>query len=112
MLFRSKFSISVTGDVSQSGQLRGRLRVVEFNDPKLLQNTGGGFFLANNSKIQTADAAQPNVRQGVLEMSNASTITEMTNLITAMRFYEMNQRVVQAQDERMGKAISELASPS
>jgi flagellar basal body rod protein FlgG len=36
----------------------------------------------------------------------------MANLITVMRAYEANQRVVQMQDERMGRVISELGSPS
>src|SRR2546430_1203488 len=33
---------------------------------------------------------------------------EMAHLITAMRMYEASQRVIQAQDERMGRAIAEL----
>ena len=37
---------------------------------------------------------------------------EMTNLISVMRAYEANQRVIQMQDERMGRAISELGNPS
>jgi len=28
-----------------------------------------------------------------------------------MRHYEANQRVIQSQDERMGRAISELGNP-
>jgi flagellar basal body rod protein FlgG len=34
----------------------------------------------------------------------------MVSLIASMRMYEANQRVVQMQDERMGKAISELGN--
>jgi flagellar basal body rod protein FlgG len=36
----------------------------------------------------------------------------MTQLITAMRMFEANQRVIQAHDERMSQAISELGNPS
>jgi flagellar basal body rod protein FlgG len=35
---------------------------------------------------------------------------EMAHLITAMRLYEANQRVIQAQDERMSRAITELSA--
>jgi flagellar basal-body rod protein FlgF len=52
------------------------------------------------------------VRQGFLENSNTSPMLEMANLVNAMRIYESNQRVMQMHDERMGKAISELGSPS
>jgi flagellar basal body rod protein FlgG len=34
----------------------------------------------------------------------------MANLISAMRMYEANQRVIQAHDDRMSKAITELGS--
>jgi flagellar basal body rod protein FlgG len=33
-------------------------------------------------------------------------------MITAMRTFEANQRIVQIQDERMGKVISDLGNPS
>jgi flagellar basal body rod protein FlgG len=36
----------------------------------------------------------------------------MANLITAMRGFETNQRIVQLNDERMGRAISELGNPN
>ncbi len=34
----------------------------------------------------------------------------MAHLITAMRMFEANQRVLQAQDERMGQAIAALGT--
>jgi flagellar basal body rod protein FlgG len=37
---------------------------------------------------------------------------EMAHLITSMRMYEANQRVIQAQDDRMGRAITELGNPT
>ena len=45
-------------------------------------------------------------------VANTSTVAEMANLISVMRSYEANQRLVQMQDDRMGKAISELGTPS
>ncbi|MBM3848470.1 MAG: flagellar biosynthesis protein FlgC, partial [Verrucomicrobia bacterium] len=49
------------------------------------------------------------VRQGFLELSNSNPVSEMTHMISAMRMFEMNQRVVQSQDERMGRTITELS---
>jgi flagellar basal body rod protein FlgG len=36
----------------------------------------------------------------------------MVNLISAMRQYEANQRIIQMQDDRMGRTISELGNPN
>jgi flagellar basal body rod protein FlgG len=36
----------------------------------------------------------------------------MTGLISSMRAFEANQKVIQTQDERMGKVISDLGSPT
>ena len=39
--------------------------------------------------------------QGFLETSNVNTVSEITNLITAQRAYEMNSKVIQASDEML-----------
>jgi flagellar basal body rod protein FlgG len=36
----------------------------------------------------------------------------MASLITAMRMFEANQKVLQMQDERMGRVISDLGGTS
>lgn len=102
-------SIAANGDISQGAARKGRLKVVEFNQPQLLTQLGGGMFGAMDPKLQAGDSPRPNVRQGFLEAANTSSVTEMANMITAMRHFEVNHKMVQLQDERMGKAISELA---
>ena len=37
-----------------------------------------------------------------------SAVAEMVGMIHAMRMYEANQKVIQTQDERMGRVISDL----
>lgn len=105
-------SVAQDGTISQGGEGRGKLNIVAFNDPKLLTPTGGGFYLAKDPALQTSEEGAGIVRQGFLEGSNTSAVNEMANLITVMRAYEANQRVVQMQDERMGRAISELGNPN
>jgi flagellar basal-body rod protein FlgG len=41
------------------------------------------------------------VRQGFLETSNVNVVSEITNLITAPRAYELNSKVIQTSDEMM-----------
>ncbi len=105
-------SISATGEVSQGGQVQGKLRIVDFNQPQLLTSTGGGYFMAQSPDLVPNEIAKPSLRQGYLEGANTSSVAEMANLITVMRGFEANQRVIQIQDERMGRAISELGNPS
>jgi flagellar basal-body rod protein FlgG len=104
-------TVASDGTISQGGEVRGKLQVVAFNDPNLLMSAGGGFFLAKDPALQESEQHGSIIRQGFLEGSNASAVGEMANLITVMRGYEANQRVVQMQDERMGRVISELGSP-
>jgi flagellar basal-body rod protein FlgF len=108
----SPLSVSPTGEISQGADVKGRLRLVDFSKPSLLTPIGGGCFLANNPELTAADSATTKVRQGFLEGSNTSPTSEMARLLIAMRMFEANQRVLVAQDERLGRVISELASPS
>jgi flagellar basal body rod protein FlgG len=105
-------NISSTGAVTQGTSSRGLLKVVNFDDLSRISPMGGGYFVANDPQLQSVDAKGASIRQGFLEGSNTSPLAEMANLITAMRMFEANQKIIQSQDERMGKAISELAGTS
>lgn len=105
-------SISPSGEVSQGADSKGTLQAVEFNQPQLLTQIGGGYFLANSPGLKPQPAVDSSVRQGFLETSNTSPAMEMAHLISAMRMYEANQRLIQGQDERMGRAITELGNPN
>lgn len=107
---RGVISISQSGEVAQGAEQKGKIKVMQFNDPQLLTTLGGGLFLAANPNLQPAAVANVTLRPGFLEGANTSPVAEMVNLISAMRMYETNQRVIQMQDERMGRAISELGS--
>jgi flagellar basal body rod protein FlgG len=104
-------SISSGGEVSQGADVKGKLRVTDFNDPSLLQPSGNGYFLATHPNLRPQDAIGTTLRQGFLEGANTSSAAEMVNLISAMRLYEANQRVIQMHDDRMGKTIAELGNP-
>jgi flagellar basal body rod protein FlgG len=104
-------SISDSGQVTQGAEVRGTLRLVDFNDSKLLTPISRSYFLANHPDLRTEEAPDTTVRQGYLEAANTAAAEEMAHLIAAMRIYEANQRVIQAHDERMGKTIMELGDP-
>jgi len=105
------FSISTTGEVSQGAELKGKLRVSDFEKPELLTQISGGYFLPGDPTA-IGQPSSATLRQGYLEASNTSVVGEMANLMTAMRTFEANQRIIQMQDERMAKTIGELGNPN
>jgi flagellar basal-body rod protein FlgF len=107
-----ELSISSTGEVSQGTDLKGQLRVVDFNEPGLLTPITRGNFLSRDPRLQARDASNTTFRQGFLEVANTSPVAEMAEMITAMRAFEVNQRVIQAHDERLGRVVSELGNPT
>jgi flagellar basal-body rod protein FlgF len=52
------------------------------------------------------------LKVGALEASTVDLAQEMTDLITALRSYQINQRALQIQDQTLGKAVNELAKLS
>ena len=108
---KTPVTISTTGEVSQGPDLKGKLKITTFDNPALLTQISGGYFLANKPGLRSSPATAT-VRQGFIESSNTSEVREMANMITAMRTFEANQRIVQIQDERMGKVINDLGNPA
>ncbi len=105
-------SVSATGVVSQGPDTRGKLKLTEFGRPDLLTQISGGYFTAGNPAAQGKPSPSSSLRQGYLEASNTSTVTEMAAMMTAMRGFEANQHIIQIQDERMGRLISDLGNPN
>ena len=101
-------AIAPSGDVKQGDTSVGKLKVVGFNNPQLLKDVGDGNFVADAPGLQPTAATDARLRQGFIEGSNASNMKEMSSLLTNIRQYETNQRVIQMQDERIGHAISTL----
>jgi flagellar basal body rod protein FlgG len=108
----AQFSIAPDGTLSQGADTKGKLKITTFSDPHLLTYVGNGNYIATDPNLQPSTATDVTMRQGYLEASNASAVVEMAHLVTAMRQYEASQRVVQTQDDRMGRAISELGNPN
>ncbi|MGO8677417.1 MAG: flagellar hook-basal body protein [Limisphaerales bacterium] len=108
----SPVTVAINGEVSQAGVVVGRLKLAEFKDPAALVQAGGGCFVVGDPATQPGTPATVTVHQGFLESSNSSPVMEMGNMITAMRFYEANQKVAQMEDDRINHLISDVASPT
>jgi flagellar basal-body rod protein FlgG len=105
-------SVSATGEVSQGAIPKGTLRIVDFPDPGQISDIGEGLFVNNDPDLRPIAATNYAVHQGALEGANASSIREMADLITSARLFEANQKVIQSQDERLARLISEVGNPN
>jgi len=54
--------------------------------------------------------ADAEVVQGALERSNVNVIEEMVNMITLMRTYETEQKLIQAQNESLERLINDMGA--
>lgn len=104
-------SISATGEVRQGGEVKGKLSLADFENPELLTRTNGVYFLATDPGLQSK-AATGTLREGFVEGANTTALSEMANMMTAMRTFEANQHVIQIQDDRLGKVINDLGNPT
>jgi len=110
-------NVSATGEVSQANlsggtDQKGKLQITEFKNPRLLTMTRGGNFIAADPAAQPSADAGSKIRQGYSEAANSSPTLEMSGLITAMRMFETNQKVMTMQSDRMSRVISDLGGTS
>ena len=105
-------TINRTGQVqvTLSGQTApttvGSVHLAVFPNEAGLDAQGENLFLqtaASGNPVTGAPAAPGfgAVMQGFVETSNVNVVTEITNLITAQRAYEMNSRVITTSDQMM-----------
>jgi flagellar basal-body rod protein FlgG len=105
-------TIDSTGQVqaSISGQtatsLLGQFQIATFPNETGLDAQGQNLFLesAASGNAVTGTPGSPgfgSVQQGFVETSNVNVVTEISNLITAQRAYEMNSKVITAGDQML-----------
>jgi len=101
--------INGDGTVStENGQL-GKLQVVTFDKPLALKRAADGMYTTDQL---TVPVDRPQLAQNALERSNVEAVLEMTRMIEVSRQYKSTQSLIDKEDERIRKAINELAKVS
>jgi len=98
--------VSVTLPGSTSSTILGQFTITTFINDAGLQPQGSNLFTATPASGTPQDgiAGTNNagtLLQGSLEQSNVEAVTEISNLISAQRAYEMNSKVITAADEML-----------
>ena len=84
----------------------GQLQLADFINPAGLEAIGNNFLLETDASGAPV-VGNPNednfghLEQGALERSNVDVVSEITELITAQRAYEMNSNVISTSDEML-----------
>ncbi|HEX3765035.1 MAG TPA: flagellar basal-body rod protein FlgG [Kofleriaceae bacterium] len=92
---------------SQPVQL-GKLQIATFVNPAGLAAQGSTLFRetsASGAAVLGApgEGGAGSIRQGMLEASDVNVVTEMIDLISGQRAYEINSRVIKAADDMLGE---------
>jgi flagellar basal-body rod protein FlgF len=101
-------SIDANGAIATSAGVKGRLRLVEFENPQALARVGNNLFSGGEPQA----AASTRVVQGAIEKSNVSGIAEIAEMIRVQRSYESVTSMLQRQDDIRREAINTLGSLS
>jgi flagellar basal-body rod protein FlgG len=103
-------TISITDDKGTQSSI-GSLQLARFQNPAGLTNEGDNLY-AETVASGTPTVGTPGqngtgyLQGGMLEKSNVRMVTELVNLITAQRAYEINARAIKAGDDMLQVATN------
>lgn len=106
------FRLDENGAIYVNDQQVARVGVSFADNPNMLRKQDNGLIRTENGdNLPTAYGANGvsfTLRQNYLEGSNVDSSRTMTDLMTAYRAFEANQKVLQAYDRSMEKAVNEI----
>ncbi len=107
-----QFTLTEEGNIFVDDQLATSLGVSFSANPNTLVKQDNGLYRTiDGTNLPTAfgqDGVTFSMQQSYLEGSNVDSAQSMTDLLTAYRAFEANQKVLQAYDKSMEKAVNEI----
>jgi flagellar basal-body rod protein FlgF len=88
------------------------LSISRIDDPNKLIREGNGLYRVNPgdealiNPINATDRVE--VKQGFIERSNVDATQSMVDMMSALRAYEANQKIIQFYDRSLDKAVNEV----
>lgn len=96
------------GSLSVGGQTLGALGLVTVDEPRFLTREAGTLF----STDQALQPANGEIFQGFVEDANVNPVEELTRMIEVQRAYELGQKLLDREDERIRGAVRQLGGGS
>lgn len=106
------FTVRADGVIIEDGNEGPSIGIAFANRPDTLLKSDNGLFSTEDGE-DLADAAGAagvtfSMQQGFIERSNVDSARTMTDMLSAYRAFEANQKVLQAYDRSMEKAVTEI----
>jgi len=107
-LYGGDFTVEDDGTIIQDGMIAARLLIREFANPESLRKYRDNLVVTTEETVEQDFTG--NIAQGFTEQSNVNVIREMVHMITVMRSYEANQKIIQTLDGTLEKAVNEVGT--
>ena len=106
------FRVAGDGQIYVDDAAIGQIGISFSTQPEtLIKQDNGLFKTADGTNLPSAydtENVSFSMQQGYIERSNVDTAKTMTEMLTAYRAFEANQKVLQAYDQSMQKAVNEV----
>ena len=104
----ARYSVDRMGNIRNeaTGQAAAQIQITDFEDYDYLEKYGETMYQPVDGAAEVAADAQ--VYSGYLEAANVQVVQEMVDLIAFTRAYESNQKIIQAYDQTLDKAVNDL----
>jgi len=103
-----QITISDQGVINVNDSQVGKLKIITFDATQKLKKEGASLLSYTGDSGDERTPDRVSVQQGVLEQSNVSVVTEMSNMIATTRSYESAQKIIQTYSEMDTKAATEV----
>lgn len=110
-LSSDQFEVDSSGQITENGQRVAQIGVAYAENPNDLMKEGDGLYRIDGAALPNAFESEDavfSIQQAALEGSNTDTARTMTDMMTAYRSFEANQKVLTAYDRSMEKAANEI----
>jgi flagellar basal-body rod protein FlgF len=110
-LASENFKVTQDGTIFENDVPITRINIAFAANPNSVVKEGNGLFRSEAGALPSA-IGNPNVtyqlQQGFLERSNVDLERSMTEMMSAYRAFEANQKILQAYDKSMDKAVNDI----
>ncbi|MBO1004777.1 flagellar hook-basal body protein [Pseudogracilibacillus auburnensis] len=109
-LTSDQFTVTSQGIIEENGNEVAQLGIIVAENPEaLIKESDGLYKTENNEPLPLAEnAAAYQISQGFIEKSTVDPMRAMTDLMTAYRAFEANQKILQAYDRSLDKTVNEV----
>lgn len=100
-------TITVLEGTARTDSIRGKIKMVSFDDPAKLTKLGANLY--DTGRATQQPPTKSTVEQGYVEKSNVNSVIEMTRMVEVMRSYTAVANLLQQQSDLHKSAIEKLA---